>query len=112
MMSVLIRQADVADFREVESLYREVANKTVGLIRQEDEISYEYVEEFLTLSLKEDVSLVAANESGEIHAYKTNVKAFSHVLNNLTIAVHPEYYSIGVGRAIFNELMHCIAYYS
>lgn len=108
-MNLLIRLTIEEDLPDLLSLYKEVSQKTIGLIRQEDEISYEYVEEFLTFSIEKGISLVAENESGEIigeiHSYKNNIKAFSHVLSNLTIAVRPEHHSNGVGRSLFNELI-------
>jgi putative acetyltransferase len=42
---------------------------------------------------------------GEVHTYRPKPGVFSHVLSELTIAVHPDYQGHGVGRALFSSLL-------
>ena len=86
-------------------LYKEVAEKSGGIIRSPEEINLEYINDFLIHSLESGISLVAIAENGqvvgEIHAYQTGLKAFEHILENLTIVVSPEWQSNGIGKALF-----------
>jgi ribosomal protein S18 acetylase RimI-like enzyme len=98
----------IADIDAITQLYREVASIKGGLARTADEISRDYVENFVTKAVENGIIVVArAGEKtvGEIHVYALGPKVFAHVLGELTIAVHPDFQGAGVGRAIFSELM-------
>lgn len=106
-----IRQSTAADLDELFSLYKAVAKLPGGLARLESEVTRDYVEGFLQGALKNGVSLVASEGErliGEIHAKVPELFCFSHVLSDLTIAVHPDQQSTGVGRALFNLFMETV----
>lgn len=98
------------DLTAVLSLYRRVAAIEGGLARTEAEITEEYVKGILARSLATGLSLVAGGEDGagllgEIHAYSLGPKTFAHVLGELTIAVHPDYHGMGIGKALFRTFL-------
>ena len=108
-----VNTGKIEDRLEVILLYRTVAAVLGGLARTSDEITEEYVENFMQKSLKSGIIIVARDREhnqiiGEIHAYALGPKCFAHVLGELTIAVHPEYQSQRVGRAIFTEFMRLV----
>lgn len=41
----------------------------------------------------------------EIHAYKPSLCVFSHVLEHLTVAVHPFFQRKGIGRMLFTTML-------
>lgn len=103
-MEVKIKKSRGEYWPEILDLYRLVARLSGNLARTSDEISPEYVKNFLKRSQETGVSLIAfegMNIVGEIHAYKLEPKVFSHVLCELTIAVHPDSQGKGLGRALF-----------
>ena len=104
---MLIRTADIDDFHKIKTLYKEVARHEGGLARLEHEITDDYIENFLRKSLATGVIIVAENPAdpgqlvGEVHAYKSGIKVFDHVLSELTIVVHPQFHGKKIGRTIF-----------
>lgn len=103
-----IRSAQADDARSIRQLYQTVARTEGGLARVESEISEEYVAHNLNSGLSKGICLVAIQGEqmiAEIHAYSPFPSVFSHVLSDLTIAVHPEFQGCGVGRAIFTQLL-------
>ena len=109
---VTIRSAEAADLGAIVDLYRQVARIPGGLARLEHEIHEDYVRGFLDHALASGLSFVAASEDGqllgEIHAYPPGPFCFSHVLSELTIAVHPAAQGLGVGRRLFEKLMDAV----
>lgn len=107
-VGVSIRKTLVQDYPFLISLYKDVASESGGIIRTSDEISFDYVNTFIELSLKKGLSLVAIqndNIVGEIHAYTPEIHAFRHMLSDLTIVVHPEYQRSGIGRTLFKTFL-------
>jgi ribosomal protein S18 acetylase RimI-like enzyme len=104
-----VRPTTDADLSAVVTLYRGVATIPGGLARLADEVTETWVNEFLTRSRANGLSLVAEAESdrilGEIHAYSPGLYCFSHVLTGLTIAVAPAAQGQGVGRLLFETFM-------
>lgn len=93
------------------ALYRAVAAVPGGLARLEDEVSRAYVEAFLIAASERGIGFVAFDESGllgEIHCYRAGLFCFSHVMSELTIAVHPRAQGRGVGRALFKSLLQAV----
>ena len=90
-------------------LYRSTATAGSGLARTPDEMTMEYICGFVHKSLERGIIIVAELENkiiGEIHCYTPGLDIFAHVLGDLTIAVHPQYQHQGIGRNIFNTLLH------
>lgn len=104
------RPATPGDKQKILELYREVASVSGGLVRESHEVTEDYIDKFLTNSLKDGIILVVDDvESdsiiGEIHTYKHGINVFAHVLGHLAIAVHPSFQGRGVGRALFRTLL-------
>lgn len=108
MQDFLITGGNLDDKTAIVNLYREVAAIEGGLARTADEISEEYVENFVSKAVKNGIIVVARKDEkiiGEIHSYSPGLKVFAHVLGELTIAVHPDFQGFGVGKALFTEFM-------
>lgn len=110
MTNYTVTSAQPEDFSELVKLYQTVAAEEGGLARTQAEISEEYVRHFLRKSLENGLILVARPPEtqallGEIHCYALGPQVFSHVLGELTIAVHPASQGQGVGKALFTELL-------
>lgn len=105
-MNYTIQKTTEKSIPELFSLYKEVAEKSGGIIRRPEEITLGYIENFIAHSLESGISLVALDSDngqilGEIHAYQSDLKAFGHLLENLTIVVHPLAQSNGIGKTLF-----------
>ena len=113
MNEISVTNATLKDTAAIGRLYRAVAAIEGGLARTEDEISDEYVEYFVSKALENGIIVVARTGDGmiigEIHSYSLGPKVFSHVLGELTIAVHPDFQGLGTGKALFNELMRQVS---
>jgi len=102
-----VRTADIDDFSKIKTLYKEVAKHHSGIARLEQEITEDYIENFLKKSLASGLIIVAENPKdpeqliAEIHAYKAGISVFSHVLGELTLVVHPAFQGKKIGRTIF-----------
>jgi ribosomal protein S18 acetylase RimI-like enzyme len=109
------RTADIDDFNSIKHLYETVARQEGGIARLEQEISDDYVLSFIKKSLATGVIIVAEHPEhpeeliAEIHAYKTGIKTFDHVLTDLTIVVHPQFHGKKMGRTIFTIFLEEIA---
>lgn len=102
------RNADLDDVPRLKRLYKAVASAEPGSIaRAADEVTDEYIAAFITRSHEGGLIIVLENEANpdeliaEIHAYKAGIKAFDHVLGELTILVDPRFQGRKLGRSIF-----------
>jgi putative acetyltransferase len=98
-----------SDATAIHQLYLRVATDPAGLIRRPTEIPLAFVEAFLVKSLQNGLALIGLQEGkivGEIHAYTPDLEAFSHLLTDLTIVIHPDYQGMGLGRELFREFLH------
>jgi ribosomal protein S18 acetylase RimI-like enzyme len=102
-----IRTAEPDDVARIVKLYKTVARNGNGLARKEDEITDDYVRDFVDKSIEGGFIVVAEHPEipgelvGEIHGYSPGIKAFSHLYNNVTIAVHPDFQGRKIGRTLF-----------
>lgn len=104
----LVTPARPEDFAGIKALYQSVARQGGGIARTEEEITDDYIHHNLDSAIARGICYVAkigAQIIGEIHAYPPFPKLFAHILSELTIAVHPDYQAIGVGRAVFTALL-------
>jgi putative acetyltransferase len=46
--------------------------------------------------------------AGEVHAYRSELAVFRHVLGELTVAVHPGAQGQGIGRRLFQRLLDLV----
>ncbi|MEP6831761.1 MAG: GNAT family N-acetyltransferase [Gemmatimonas sp.] len=108
--SIIIRAATAADAVAIRSLHQTVATRSGGIARYADEISDEYVNEFITRSLKNGIIVVAESTEnhallGELHTYPYGIRRLAHVLTSLTVVIHPDAQGQGVGRRLFESLI-------
>jgi ribosomal protein S18 acetylase RimI-like enzyme len=107
---LLPRPATPDDKHRILALYREVAARSGGIIREVSEITEEYVDNFIRSSLAEGIIFVVDDDTGdrligEIHSYRPGLNALSHILEHLTVVVHPSFQRKGIGRALFTALL-------
>ena len=107
----MIRKTIISDIDKVYSLYIATASIPGGLARNKEEITKEYIFNFISKSIERGLSLVIEKNgeiSAEIHAYRADIKVFHHVLSELTICVHPDRQGESLGRKIFSEFMRIV----
>jgi len=101
------RTADLNDLPRIVQLYKAVASIEGGIARLEQEITEDYVKNFLTKSISQGQIIVCEHPDdadqliGEMHAYRPGIKVFDHVFSDLTIAVHPQFQGKKIGRTLF-----------
>lgn len=106
-----IRKAVVEDFEKIFDLYNMVSQTIGGLARTENEITKDYVKNFVEKSLQNGAQFVIVdklhNEKiiAEIHCYKLEPGVFGHILSELTIAVDTRYQGRGFGKKLFQTLL-------
>ena len=104
-----IRKTNLSDVKPIFDLYQKVATTNVGLIRTADEITQEYVTDFVQKSIEKGISLVVENENAkiaaEIHTFPMGIRAFDHILSNATMAVDPAEQGKGIGKKLFEYLL-------
>ena len=107
---IRIRKACPSDKQQILSLYKEVAGRSGGILRKAHEVKEQYVDKFMKNSLTDGIILVAEDNGteqivAEMHAYRSGVSVFSHVLGHLTIVVHPDYQRQRIGKELFTTLL-------
>ncbi len=110
MSDILIRKSNLIDIPLIEQLYKKVASVEGGLARTESEITREYVEHFVSKSIVNGIQFVATDKAsntivGDIHCFGIGIKAFAHVIGDLTVAVHPDFQGQGIGKMLFEEVL-------
>jgi ribosomal protein S18 acetylase RimI-like enzyme len=101
------RTATFEDWPKVKQLHLAVSREKTGIARWEHEIDDNYVQEFMKKALDHGIMIVAEHPEdsdqliAEVHASKPQIHVFSHLLTDLTIAVHPEFQGKKIGRTIF-----------
>ncbi|MCE7040881.1 GNAT family N-acetyltransferase [Dyadobacter sp. CY312] len=107
----LIRKAIYTDWIQIFELYKSVSSVLGGLARNNEEITEEYVKNFVSKSYQNGVQFVVLDRDenervvAEVHCYKLDPKVFSHVLSELTIAIDPDYQGMGLGKQLFESLL-------
>jgi ribosomal protein S18 acetylase RimI-like enzyme len=109
-----IRKAVVKDFEKIFDLYNLVSKTIGGLARNENEITKDYVKNFVEKSLQNGIQFVIVDKLNhekiiaEIHCYKLEPSVFGHILSELTIAVHTEHQGKGLGKKLFETVLDYI----
>ena len=107
-----IRKATHGDISAITKLYQEVAKLPNGIARTEEEISLEYVTDFVSSALKKGLIFVIENPQNsaeliaEIHCYKFDPACFDCTFGNLTLVIHPAFHGQGLGKKIFAHLIN------
>ncbi|MEO9532798.1 MAG: GNAT family N-acetyltransferase [Crocinitomicaceae bacterium] len=100
-----IRKAHSIDRDCIADIYEEVAGKVQGITRRPEEITDTYIFSLLNKPEEDCVFLVVEDDNEDVvgfgHAEKSNLAAYSHILNNFTIVVSPDAQKGGIGRGIF-----------
>ena len=107
----MIRKATEGDHVQVLALYRAVAAIPDGIARTPEEVTAEYVGGFMQRAGHNGIELVweeGGRILGEIHASGPGIASLSHLLTDLTIAVHPDAQGKGVGRGLFAKLLETV----
>jgi len=102
------------DAPAIQLLYQTVAATPGGIARDPGEVTSDYVDEFVSWSLERGLLLVAelpglVGLAAELHAYRSELRVFAHVLGDLTVAVHPNAQGRGIGRQLFTRLLDEVA---
>jgi ribosomal protein S18 acetylase RimI-like enzyme len=106
-----VRKGKPSDLHKIVTLYRTVAARSGGIAREADEVTETYVINFIEKSLKSGIILAIEDPDNpealiaEVHTYKPEIKVFSHIFSDLTIAVHPDYQGKGLGKLLFRTLL-------
>ncbi|MEO5563994.1 MAG: GNAT family N-acetyltransferase [Chitinophagaceae bacterium] len=106
-----VRRAGTEDFTTIKELYKKVAAIPGGIARNISEITDDYIKGFMNRSATHGIELVVTLPGkkeeviAEIHCYTPGIEKFSHVLDELTIAVAPDFQGKGIGKLIFTELL-------
>ena len=109
------RTATIEDLDRIIKLYQIVARTEGGIARGENEITQEYITNFLEKSLSNGLIIVGENPGdeneliAEIHAYKAGIQVFDHVLGDLTLVVHPDFQRKKLGRTILTIFLDEVA---
>lgn len=105
---ILIAALTTEATEQVVALYRAAA-ASGGLARRPEEIDADGVRPFLARAQADGVSRAAFAPDGtlvgEIHALRMAPAQFSHVLTDLTVAVHPAWQGKGLGSLLFTKLI-------
>ncbi len=110
----IVRHANKSDYEKIYALYKKVAEEPVGIARSPEEITGDYIKDFMQEAAATGLEFVIDDPTNpssviaEIHCSKMGPKIFSHVLSNLTIAVHPGFQGKGLGKLIFTHLLEFI----
>jgi ribosomal protein S18 acetylase RimI-like enzyme len=109
------RTAVFEDWPKIKVLHLEVSRQKTGIARWEHEVSDDYVKNFMTRALDGGIMIVAEHPQdpeqliAEIHASKSRIHVFSHLMSELTIAVHPAFQGKKIGRTLFTIFLEEIA---
>ncbi|MBD0258085.1 MAG: GNAT family N-acetyltransferase [Cytophagales bacterium] len=110
-----VKETVWGDVPGILALYQTVATESGGIIRLREEITLDYVNDFITKSLRTGLSRVVhhprnqAEIVAEMHAYQYGPAAFSHILTDLTIVVHPSFQGQKIGMLIFEHFLAEVA---
>ncbi len=112
-MDLFTRFLSVADAPVMHKLYCEIANHPGGFARDPEEVTPEYMEKLLESTSSSGLGIGAVDREsqaliGFIIARKPGPKVFNHVLSDLTIGVHPQHQSKGIGRRLFLDFIEHI----
>ena len=109
------REATIEDNQPILRLYKAVAAAGGGIARNAEEVTEQYVEDFLRRSMESGLIIVGEHPDHpeelvcELHAYKKGIEVFRHLLSDLTLVVHPEHQGRKLGRTIFSIFLTEIA---
>jgi RimJ/RimL family protein N-acetyltransferase len=112
-LSLEIRAARHDDSRSMLILYKYMARRGGGVAKAEDEITEEFIFAIMDKAFDNGVFLVAFDTFlnivvGCIHASKPDLRKFDHVLNEVTLLVHPSFQDKGLGKALLSNFLDLV----
>lgn len=116
MENYSVKAASIEDCQQIFELYKAVSKSIGGIARTQDEITFEYINYFTRKALDQGLQFIIKNNDdstiiGELHCYKLEPMVFDHILSELTIVIHPDYQSIGLGKKLFEHLLYYVEKY-
>ncbi|HTL10697.1 MAG TPA: GNAT family N-acetyltransferase, partial [Chitinophagaceae bacterium] len=114
---LIIRKARETDREKLYALYKAVAEKPFGIARNPQEVTEDYINHFMQEAAATGVEIVIEHPTdpgqliADIHCHKMAPAIFSHVLSDLTIAVHPDFQGKGLGKNLFTGMLDYITHY-
>lgn len=109
-MQYTVRGAGISDLHKIMVLHKDVAAYSGGIARQADEITESHVRNFIERSLEKGIILTIEDPDNsdaliaEVHTSTPGIRAFAHLLTDLTVVVHPDYQGKGIGTLLFRTL--------
>jgi ribosomal protein S18 acetylase RimI-like enzyme len=107
-ISCNIRKGTLLDRNNLKNLYVKVTAISGGLVRSADEVTDEYIDEILNLALEEGLILVVEYDGlliGSLLKYKLPIKNISHVFDEGSILIDPEYQNKGIGTQLYTAFL-------
>lgn len=94
-------------------LFRLIASRPNGFVRMEEEISHSFIQKTVKRAVEGGVAFGAIERGsgrllGVITSRRLALKSFQHVLSSVTIGVHPEFQTRGIGRRLFIDFLEHI----
>jgi ribosomal protein S18 acetylase RimI-like enzyme len=105
----IVRQGKTSDRDSLKALYIKVASLSGSLVRSADEITDEYINNTFNAVSERGLIFVAEYNGiviGSVSQYKHNIKSLSHVLDEASILVDPDYQGIGIGTTLYTTLLN------
>lgn len=112
---MIFRTAVFEDWPKIKALHLEVSKQKNGIARWEHEVTDEYVHHFMKKALDGGLMIVGEHPDNaeqiiaEVHASKSKIHVLSHLMSELTIAIHPDFQRKKIGRTIFTIFLEEIA---
>lgn len=110
---MIIRKASPIDREEIADIYRVASGGIQGISRRPHEITETYIYSLLSKKDKDIVFLVAIDDDekviGFVHAVKSGLEMYDHILCDLTIMITPEHQKKGIGKILGIEFLKYVA---